>query len=246
MDPAESLEPVSPIARLSWWHGLAVIAASFGFQILVFFVAFRLGLSLKSQQFLIITILAAVASWPVAMLLVCRAVPPLLGQLSPTALFQRRVWQTVLLGVLGMVLVTIGTATIIALVGIKGTQQDVVAAFTHLAGGGGSLWPLVIFALSGAGFIPLLEELVFRGVVLNGLRNHLPFGWALVISSAVFGLAHLAGGSWVTAVQTGGLGLVLGWAYRRTGRLLAPALMHMTYNGLVLTLIFLFARSQSM
>ncbi len=77
------------------------------------------------------------------------------------------------------------------------------------------------------------EELFFRGYVLNRLLNGdrkktslKTAGPALVISSALFALAHvLVQGSWF-GMLTFFPGLVMGWLFIRTRGLLAPILFH--------------------
>ena len=85
------------------------------------------------------------------------------------------------------------------------------------------------------------EETLFRGGVQGILRGTFSPVTAVILSSALFGLAH------VTAVVTGGsssgvpgyvisaflLGLVLGSPYEYTDNLLIPVLIHGAYNALL-------------
>jgi len=77
----------------------------------------------------------------------------------------------------------------------------------------------------GAGFS---EELLFRGFLIDYLNQNFTGldTWALVlISSAVFGFAHLYQG-WRGTVLTGVLGSAFGLLYTFTGSLLAPVVIH--------------------
>lgn len=77
----------------------------------------------------------------------------------------------------------------------------------------------------GAGFS---EELLFRGFLMDYLRQNFAGldTWALVlISSAVFGFAHLYQG-WRGTILTGVLGSAFGVLYTFTGSLLAPVAIH--------------------
>jgi membrane protease YdiL (CAAX protease family) len=67
--------------------------------------------------------------------------------------------------------------------------------------------------LVGGLLVPILEELLFRGVLLTGLlRNQRP--WAAIGQSALlFGLIHFNPAQSVSAAL---LGLLLGWLYYRT------------------------------
>ena len=72
---------------------------------------------------------------------------------------------------------------------------------------------------------PVIEELVFRGLLYKAWEEQ--WGWlaAMVLSSAVFGAYH--GGFWLAFVG----GMVYAALYRRTGSLLAPILAHGVYNA---------------
>lgn len=88
---------------------------------------------------------------------------------------------------------------------------------------------------------PIVEEMVFRGVVLRGLRSRLPIGLAIVLQGVLFGSAH------VDPVRgTGNLGLVLvlsvvgivfGTASVLLGRLGPSIVAHALFNGVVLLLV---------
>jgi len=80
-------------------------------------------------------------------------------------------------------------------------------------------------------FIALPEEVLFRGLIFNMLQRMIKQGGpytALVISSVIFGLSHLNNppGDWRYALLATMAGLCYGWAYLRTGSLLASAFTH--------------------
>jgi hypothetical protein len=97
---------------------------------------------------------------------------------------------------------------------------------------------LVIAAVIAA---PFVEELVFRGAVLRGLRSTTPAVAAIIVQGMLFGLAHLD-----PAFGRGNLGLVLvlgavgivfgGFAYllRRIGPTIAA---HAIFNAVVLVVV---------
>lgn len=77
---------------------------------------------------------------------------------------------------------------------------------------------------------PIVEELIFRGVIMSGFsRNYRPI-YAIIFSALLFALFHL--NPWQFPA-TFALGLVLGWIRIRTGSVLACILGHATHNGLV-------------
>lgn len=86
---------------------------------------------------------------------------------------------------------------------------------------------------------PLLEELIFRGVILDGLlRRYSPLK-SILVSSVIFGLAHLNPWQFVTGFV---LGCFMGWVYLRSGSLAGCVLIHMSANfsGYLLRLLLAF------
>ncbi|MCY2931197.1 MAG: type II CAAX endopeptidase family protein [Planctomycetota bacterium] len=91
-------------------------------------------------------------------------------------------------------------------------------------------WKVLIF-LSAALLAPLAEEVFFRGFIQSALRRFTVSPWlAITITSVLFGLAHVrAQPAAVPSLVI--LGMVLGYNYERTGRLLAPILIHVLFNA---------------
>ena len=87
------------------------------------------------------------------------------------------------------------------------------------------LFATVIIVLAG----PIFEELLFRGVILQGLlRSHRP--WVAIAQSAVlFGIMHLNPTQSINAVF---IGLVFGWLYYRTRSLWLCMASHCLFNSL--------------
>jgi sodium transport system permease protein len=78
------------------------------------------------------------------------------------------------------------------------------------------------------------EEMVFRGLILSGLRRWGPAA-AIGLSALLFGLAH---SSIYRLLPTFGLGIVLGYAAWRTRSLVCSMLVHALNNGLIATLVY--------
>lgn len=93
---------------------------------------------------------------------------------------------------------------------------EVQAQFGSLA----VLWVVALMA-------PVVEEFVFRGVVLNAFSRHVAFGWANAIQAALFAAIHmdLSAAPFLFAI-----GATAGWLARRSGGLAAPIAMHATFN----------------
>ena len=74
---------------------------------------------------------------------------------------------------------------------------------------------------------PIAEELIFRGLLYRRLRAHLGIGWAIGISSALFGVFH---GNMIPFLYGAALGIFLALLYERSGRILVPVLAHVFCN----------------
>lgn len=75
---------------------------------------------------------------------------------------------------------------------------------------------------------PLFEELLFRGIILDGLLKHYSPTKAIIWSAVLFGLVHLNPWQFLAAVV---LGIFMGWIYYRTGSLLTTIFIHFIANG---------------
>jgi membrane protease YdiL (CAAX protease family) len=89
--------------------------------------------------------------------------------------------------------------------------------------------------LYGGFLVPIAEEMLFRGLLFRWLRQRMDFWGAALISSAIFGVAHLRPDQIVIAAL---LGLVMAWLYERSRTLVPAILMHQTYNSLGLMMQF--------
>lgn len=91
-------------------------------------------------------------------------------------------------------------------------------------------WMLVPFALAPA---VLLEELIFRSLLLGGFANLAPPIFLAVVWSLIFGAMHLPQGALGIVVATA-LGLLLSALFLFTANLLAPFIAHYVINLLQL------------
>jgi membrane protease YdiL (CAAX protease family) len=86
---------------------------------------------------------------------------------------------------------------------------------------------LVLLACLAA---PLFEELIFRGLLFQGLTRSVPLRLALPWSAMLFAVVHPPM-SWVPVF---GLGLATAWVFQRTRFLPAAMVVHSVYNAVVL------------
>ncbi|HEX7683582.1 MAG TPA: CPBP family intramembrane glutamic endopeptidase [Trinickia sp.] len=82
---------------------------------------------------------------------------------------------------------------------------------------------------------PVIEELLFRGIILRSFLRQYSRSRAIVYSAVVFGFAHMNIHQFVTAFT---LGFVIGEMYERTRSLLPGMLLHAFYNAAVTAAAF--------
>ena len=73
----------------------------------------------------------------------------------------------------------------------------------------------------------IMEEWLFRGIILDGLLRTYTPAKSIILSSVLFGILHLNPWQFVGATL---IGLFSGWIYYRTKKLTLSILVHMTNN----------------
>ena len=80
---------------------------------------------------------------------------------------------------------------------------------------------------------PIAEELFYRGLMQSMLRRYGLRPWmAILATSAVFAVSHWPHYQDMPALFV--LAVALGYNYERTGRLIAPIVLHAAFNGVTL------------
>jgi membrane protease YdiL (CAAX protease family) len=74
---------------------------------------------------------------------------------------------------------------------------------------------------------PILEELIFRGIILDGLLKKYSSTKSILISSLLFGLVHLNPWQFVTGLI---IGIFSGWVYYRSRSLSYSIIIHASAN----------------
>lgn len=92
---------------------------------------------------------------------------------------------------------------------------------------GNTLFFLMIFV-----FVGWNEELLSRGYHLQTIASGINLFWGVIISSAVFGLLHLANpnATWISAAGIFFAGVFLAYGYLRTRQLWLPIGLHIGWN----------------
>lgn len=82
---------------------------------------------------------------------------------------------------------------------------------------------------------PVMEELLMRGIILDGLLNQLKPKQAILFSAILFGLIHLNPWQFIPAFA---IGLVLGWIYWQTKSLWPCIFIHVLNNTLSSVIVY--------
>ena len=105
-----------------------------------------------------------------------------------------------------------------------------------LGGAGIAIVLNVIIGISGLANLdksviaPIIEELIFRGLVFNRIKYNYNAVAAIIISAIVFGIYH---GNLTQGVYATLLGLCLAYVYNKTENLLVPICIHISANVIV-------------
>lgn len=87
----------------------------------------------------------------------------------------------------------------------------------------------IVGVISVAVVAPIVEEFIFRGLVMTRLSRVMSGGLAVLLSAAVFGLCH---GELVWFCYAFMLGVVFGFIDLKTGSILPSILGHMAFNAI--------------
>lgn len=148
-----------------------------------------------------------------------------------------------LLWIPGLVCSTILWAAGLTLMGfdLESQQQQVVKLFSSAVEDESSALLALLF-LFAVGVAPVVEELLFRGLLYRWLAKHLGVGSGILISSLIFGAVHLEFSDDTIHLGAIGpvsiLGAVSAWLLHRNGNLWACVGLHATFNLGQLMLLF--------
>ncbi len=133
---------------------------------------------------------------------------------------------------------TVGVAILLLDVPVANNTESL----DELSGERGVLIALLITAVVAA---PFVEELVFRGVLLRGLRSVMPWGVAVAIQAVLFGGAHVdpsrGTGNVGLVMVLSVVGAVLGLAAVLLRRIGPTIVAHAILNAVVLCFVLFFA-----
>ena len=210
-----------------------------GAPLVVWFLA-RLGVSeAATDQNVYATITTALID--IVLLLIVLGIPRLLRLWSSKIDYRRLLgltrllqWRDIGLAIIGFVVMW-AIVFVIALIAAQipgydsGQAQD-TGFSKSLAPGNAALVLLTLVVVA-----PVVEEIIFRGYLFGTLRRSTPVWVAALVTSLLFGLAHL---QWNVGIQVFALSLVSCYLRYRTGSLWASILLHMMKNGLAFYVLY--------
>jgi uncharacterized protein len=164
------------------------------------------------------------------------------GRLSWRLLGPRRpqAWHVgigVAAGVGGFLAVNVLVLTLRALFGpVDPPEQQVLS---ELAAGGLTTLFAVVAAVVMA---PLLEEVVFRGVLFQAMKRRTGLWPAAIVTSLLFAIVHVEVSQPIYSSAFVLLGLAFAWLMHRTGSLVVPIVGHATFNAISVGLTIVGAR----
>jgi uncharacterized protein len=155
----------------------------------------------------------------VALIAVVAAAAPMGRAALPALGFRAVGWRPVVLGVLVTEVLSVGVSHL-------GIEPEGMKEVTRIAREP-ALFAASLFVL--AALAPLVEELIFRGLLYGWLAGRWGTIVAWIVSSLAFAAAHI---EWKHIVLVLPLGLWFGWLRRRTGSLWPSLVAHMVNNGI--------------
>ena len=96
--------------------------------------------------------------------------------------------------------------------------------------------PLIITIISSGILGPILEELLFRGIVYNKLKTFNSHKKSVIITSIIFSLIHVP--NIITMIYTFILSFIMIYLYDKYKTLKAPIIFHIAINTTILILIY--------
>lgn len=133
------------------------------------------------------------------------------------------------IGVVGLILSSV-MGSILQRLGLDQSGQDKLLIEPLKSA---PLWVVLAMVFGGTFIAPAVEEIFFRGYIFRAVavRKGVPVGY--IVSAGAFAAFHLTGGLdlWPIVPVLFVIGLLLCFAYRRTGNLLADITAHAVNNG---------------
>jgi membrane protease YdiL (CAAX protease family) len=211
--------PEAPDYSVPWryidnWIGVGLLAL---LDILIFILLLQEGRRAELAQSAAIVLLELAYLLPVIVIFAWRRIPWRSLGFGPFR------WSTLGIGcgllVASYVIIIVHNA-LLSLLGVETQGENIVKLFAELDS---PVW----FFIVGAIFAPLVEEIFFRGFLFQGFRAK--YGWVIgiILSAAIFAIAHL---DLAVLIPTFVLGCVLAYLYHRSNSIWPGVILHFLVN----------------
>lgn len=176
-----------------------------------------------------LTVIAGIVAFPIFVLLMKKDRTRNIREEKYVKYKKAAPYKFVFVAVLG-VFACVGMNLFISLTGIinwGGGFDDTAEAIY----GGGMFWTVigVVFV------IPVVEEIMFRGLIYNRMRNYAGAVPAILVSALYFAIYHMNVPQGIYAFM---LGVLMAWVYYRFKTILAPILFHVSANAVSVVLTY--------
>jgi len=99
-----------------------------------------------------------------------------------------------------------------------------------------SLHHYLLSIFFGAFTVPIVEEIIFRGILFKWIRYRLDLFYSSILSSLIFTMVHPPGAG--NPLQIFIIGLILAWLYEKTGSLWPSIALHCCNNFVGISFIY--------
>ena len=144
----------------------------------------------------------------------------------------RKVWWLFFMWLLMMAIVMVFRMLNMHLTGVKTTdnQHAIEMLMSTLS------IPMVTMVIYGVFLAPIVEEIIFRGLILNYFFRHQWWWSNIILSGFLFALPHVfiptSLATFIDYLMYMSMGMILAYIYKRTGRLQDNIAVHMLNNGI--------------
>jgi membrane protease YdiL (CAAX protease family) len=197
------------------WIGVALLAI---IDVVIFVMMLGQERRVELAQSAAVLLLELAYLLPVVLIFAWRRIP------GKNLRFGKFEWNTLGIGcglLIGSYLIIILHNALLFLLGVDTQGENIVKLFGEL---NSPVWFLIV----GAVFAPLVEEIFFRGFLFQGFRAR--YGWvtAMLLSAAIFAVAHL---DLVVLIPTFILGCLLAYVFHRSNSLWPGIILHFLVNS---------------
>lgn len=132
-------------------------------------------------------------------------------------------------GYYGLMILFLVLIAIISSILIPNSSDSATTSTEPLASTLG-LWPSIVSLVIIA---PIVEEVIFRGILLKSFMSRYGVKTSIGASGIVFAILHLDP---IHAISIAPLGIYLGYVYHKTGSIIPGIIIHASWNMLVISL----------